>query len=50
MILEDMDEIDGNIDEYNLNKKLKLLIVFDNVIADIADFYQAILFCGIKKY
>lgn len=50
MILEDMDEIDGNIDEYNLNKKLKLLIVFDNVIADIADFYHAILFCGIKIY
>lgn len=50
MILEDMDEIDGNIDEYNLNKKLKLLIVFDNVIADIADFYHEILFCGIKKY
>ena len=50
MILEDIDEIDGNIDEYSLNKKRKLLIVFDNVIADIADFYHAILFCGFKKY
>ena len=31
--LKDIDDIYENIDEYNLNKKRKLLIVFDNVIS-----------------
>ena len=30
-----MDNIYENIEEYNPNKKRKVLIVFDNVIADI---------------
>ena len=31
----DMDDIYKNIEEYNPNKKGKILIVFDNVIADM---------------
>ena len=31
----DMDDIYKNIDEYNPNKKRKILIVFDDVIADM---------------
>ena len=31
----DMDYIYENIDEYNLNKKLKILFVFDDMIADM---------------
>ena len=30
----DMDDIYKNIEEYNLNKKRKILIVFDDLIAD----------------
>ena len=30
-----MDDICKNIEEYNPNKKLKILIVFDGVIAEI---------------
>ena len=30
-----MDDIYKSIEEYNANKKLKKLIVFDNVIADM---------------
>ena len=30
-----MDYIYENIDEYNLNKKLKILFVFDDMIADM---------------
>ena len=30
-----MDDIYKNIEEYNLNKKRKTLIVFDDIIADI---------------
>ena len=30
-----MDDIYKNIEEYNLNKKRKMLTVFDNIIADI---------------
>ena len=32
---KDMDDIYKNIEEYNPNKKRKILIVFDDVIADI---------------
>ena len=31
----DMDGIYKNIEDYNLNKKQKILIVFDDVIADM---------------
>lgn len=31
----DMDDIQKNIHEYNPNKKDKILIVFDNIIADM---------------
>ena len=31
----DMDDIDKNIEEYNPNKKRKILIVFDDTIADM---------------
>ena len=31
----DMDNIYKNIEEYNLNKKRKILIVFDDMIADM---------------
>ena len=30
-----MDDIYKNIEEYNANKKRKMLIVFDDMIADI---------------
>ena len=30
-----MDDIYKNIEEYNPNKKCKILIVFDNMIADM---------------
>ena len=30
-----MDDIYKNIEEYNPNKKRKILIVFDNMIADM---------------
>ena len=30
-----MDDIYKNIKEYNLNKKRKILIVFDNIIANV---------------
>ena len=30
-----MDDIYKNIEEYNTNKKCKILIVFDDVIADM---------------
>ena len=30
-----MDDIYKNIEEYNPNKKLKILIVFDDMIADM---------------
>ena len=33
----DMDDIYKNIEEYNPNKKRKILIVFDDMITDIAD-------------
>ena len=32
-----MDDIYKNIEEYNPNKKRKILIVFDDMITDIAD-------------
>ena len=31
----DMDDINENIEEYNLNKKRKILIVFDDMIPDM---------------
>ena len=31
----DMDDIYKNIEEYNPNKKQKILIVFDDIIADV---------------
>ena len=33
--LDNMDDIYKSIGEYNLNKKQKLLIVFDDMIADM---------------
>ena len=30
-----MDDIYKNVEEYNPNKKLKILIVFDDLIADM---------------
>ena len=30
-----MDDVYGNIDDYNPNRKRKILIVFDNMIANI---------------
>ena len=33
--LSDVDDIYKNMEEYNPNKKQKILIVFDNMIADI---------------
>ena len=30
-----MNDLDKNIEEYNPNKKRKILIVFDNMIADM---------------
>ena len=33
--LNDMDDIYKNIEEYNPNKKHKILIVFDDLIADM---------------
>ena len=30
-----MDNINKNIEEYNPNKKRKILVVFDNMIADM---------------
>ena len=30
-----MDDVYGNIDDYNPNRKRKILIVFDDMIADI---------------
>ena len=30
-----MNDVDENIDNYNLNRKRKILIVFDDMIADI---------------
>ena len=32
--LNDMDDIYNNIEEYNPNKKRKILILFDDMIAD----------------
>ena len=32
---DDMDNIYKNVEEYNRNKKRKMSIVFDNMIADI---------------
>ena len=29
-----MDDVYNNIDDYNLNRNRKILIVFDNIIAD----------------
>ena len=31
----DMDDVSRNIEEYNPNKKQKILIVFDDIIADM---------------
>ena len=33
--LNDMDDIYKNIDECNLNKEQKILIIFDDMVADI---------------
>ena len=40
-----MDDIYGNIDDYNPNRKRKILIVFDDMIADIMSkkTFQAII-------
>ena len=50
---KDMIDIYKNTEEYNPNKKRKILIVFDDVIANILRFlffyYRVLLLCG-KKY
>ena len=62
----DMDDIYKNIEEYNLNKKRKILIVFDDMIADMLSnnkliyqrkkaknfscFHHTIIFRCSKKY
>ena len=33
--LNDMDDIYRNIDEYNPNKKCKILVAFDDMVADM---------------
>ena len=33
--LDTMDDVYNNIDDYNLKRKRKILIVFDNMITDI---------------
>ena len=38
--LNDMDDIYENIQEYNPNKKRKILIVFDDMIADMLSNYK----------
>ena len=40
--LNDMDDIYVNIEEHNPNKKCKILIVFDDMIADIRDIHTYI--------
>ena len=35
LLLNDMDDIYENIEEYNPNKKLNILIVFDDMIVDM---------------
>ena len=42
-----MDDINKNIEEYNLNKKRKILIVFDDMIADMPWAYRGYLKCSI---
>ena len=48
-----MIDIYKNTEEYNPNKKRKILIVFDDMIANILRFlffyYRVLLLCG-KKY
>ena len=36
----DMDDVFANIDDYNKIRKRKVLIVFDDMIADIAEIKQ----------
>ena len=48
-ISDDMDDIYKNIEEYNPNKKRKILIVFDDKIADILSNLSSTLFCYSKK-
>ena len=38
--LNDMDDIYENIQEYNPNKKRKILVVFDAMIADMLSNYK----------
>ena len=40
-----MDDVNENTDDYNLNRKIKILIVFDDMIADIKSnkTFQAII-------
>ena len=40
----DMDDIDRNIEEYNPKKKYKILIIFDNMIADMLNNKKIIWF------
>ena len=52
-----MDDVYENIDDYNLGKKRKKLIVFDDMIADIMtnkkfqarNFYYSVLFSCPKR-
>ena len=43
--LNTMDDVYGNIDDYNTNRQRKILIVFDDMIADIMSnkTFQAII-------
>ena len=39
----DMDDIYKNIEEYNTNEKCKILIVFDDVIADMLSNWKNVI-------
>ena len=41
--LNDVDDIYKNMEEYNPNKKQKILIVFDNMIADVLNIKKILI-------
>ena len=41
--LNDVDDIYKNMEEYNPNKKQKILIVFDNMIADVLNIKKNVI-------
>ena len=51
----DTNDICKNIEEYNLNKRCKIMMIFDDMIADMPNkhfpcFNGAVFICCIKKY